>query len=305
VLCTDGDFNVGLTGTEELAKFVETRAKETNVYLTVLGFGRGNLNDAMLEQISGRGDGHYAYIDNEKEARRVLSHDLSGTLVAIAKDVKLQVEFNPAKVASYRLVGYENRVMAAEDFNNDAKDAGDIGAGHTVTALYEIVPVGVEAPAPAVDGLKYQQAAGSGPTAGKGEPGASATGGATVEGNAVEDDAARVELSADSQEPTAFSNELLTLKIRYKQPEGGASKKLEFPLEESDSDKSVSDADADFRWAAAVVEFGMLLRNSRHVGDGSFDAVLERARGAVGDDPQGYRAEFIDMVRRAKEVSGR
>jgi Ca-activated chloride channel family protein len=292
VLCTDGDFNVGMTGTEEIAQFVETRAKETNVYLTVLGFGRGNLNDAMLEQISGRGDGNYAYIDDFKEAHRVLSSDMSKTLVAIAKDVKMQVEFNPAKVASYRLIGYENRVMAAEDFNNDAKDAGDIGAGHTVTALYEVVPVGVEEPAPAVDGLKYQ----------------------TVD--AVEDEAKRVELTASRQgaavgddaahvEPTAFADELLTLKIRYKQPDGGASKKLELPLEDSDSDKSVAEAGADFRWAAAVAEFGMLLRNSRHVGDGSFDAVLELARGAIGDDPQGYRAEFIDLVRRAKEVSGR
>lgn len=282
VLCTDGDFNVGMTGTEEIAQFVETRAKETNVYLTVLGFGRGNLNDAMLEQISGRGDGNYAYIDDFKEAHRVLSSDLSKTLVAIAKDVKMQVEFNPKKVASYRLIGYENRVMAAEDFNNDAKDAGDIGAGHTVTALYEVVPIGVEEPAPAVDGLKYQ-----------------------ADAAAVEDDAAHVELTADSEEPTAFADELLTLKIRYKQPEGGASKKIEFPLEDGESDKSVAEADADFRWAAAVAEFGMLLRNSRHVGDGSFDAVLELARGAIGDDPQGYRAEFVDLVRRAKEVSGR
>lgn len=282
VLCTDGDFNVGMTGTEEIAKFVETRAKETNVYLTVLGFGRGNLNDAMLEQVSGRGDGNYAYIDDFKEAHRVLSSDLSKTLVAIAKDVKMQVEFNPKKVASYRLIGYENRVMAAEDFNNDAKDAGDIGAGHTVTALYEVVPIGVEEPAPAVDGLKYQ-----------------------ADAAAVEDDAAHVELTADSEEPTAFADELLTLKIRYKQPEGGASKKIEFPLEDGESDKSVAEADADFRWAAAVAEFGMLLRNSRHVGDGSFDAVLELARGAIGDDPQGYRAEFVDLVRRAKEVSGR
>lgn len=277
VLCTDGDFNVGMTGTEELAGFVETRAKETGVYLTVLGFGRGNLNDAMLEQISGRGDGHYAYIDNEREARRVLSQDLSGTLVTIAKDVKLQVEFNPAKVASYRLVGYENRVLAAEDFNNDAKDAGDIGAGHTVTALYEIVPVGVEPPAPRVEGLKYQQAEGRGQRA--------------------------EQPTAESRQPLALSPELLTLKIRYKRPEGGASTKLEFPL--VDTDKTLDEADADFRWAAAVAEFGMLLRGSQHVGDGSYDAVLDLAREALGDDPHGYRAEFLDLVRRAKELSGR
>ncbi|WP_197526293.1 vWA domain-containing protein [Botrimarina colliarenosi] len=278
VLCTDGDFNVGLTGTEELAKLVETRAKETGVFLTVLGFGRGNLNDAMLEEISGRGDGHYAYIDNEKEARRVLSRDLSGTLVTIAKDVKLQVEFNPAKVASYRLIGYENRVMAAKDFNDDTKDAGEIGAGHTVTALYEIVPVGVEEPAPPVDGLKYQPAP-------------------------VEEDAARVDLIGESAQPTVFAAELLTLKIRYKQPEGGASKKLEFPLE--DAGKSFADADDDFRWAAAVAEFGMLLRGSSHAGDATLDSVLEIARGALGADDGGYRAEFLDLVRRAQELRGR
>lgn len=282
VLCTDGDFNVGLTGTEELTKLVETRAKETGVFLTVLGFGRGNLNDAMLESISGRGDGHYAYIDSEKEARRVLSRNLSGTLLTIAKDVKLQVEFNPVKVASYRLVGYENRVMAAKDFNDDTKDAGEIGAGHTVTALYEVVPVGAEPELPPVDGLKYQQADGSGPTAEKGnEPVA-------------------------SEEPAADSNELLTLKIRYKQPTGGASKKLEFPLLAVEftrgfDSRLVSD---DFRWAAAVAEFGLLLRGSQHAGDASFDSVLELARPAIGDDPQGYRAELLDLVNRAKELRG-
>jgi Ca-activated chloride channel family protein len=168
--------------------------------------------------------------------------------------------------------------MAAEDFNNDAKDAGDIGAGHTVTALYEIVPVGIEVPAPPVDGLKYQS-------------------------TAVEDDAARVELIPDSRKPIALSPELLTLKIRYKQPEGGASTKLEFPL--VDTDKTLSEADADFRWAAAVAEFGMLLRNSKYVGDATFESVLEHARGAIGEDVGGYRAEFLDLVRRAKELSGR
>lgn len=286
VLCTDGDFNVGLTGTEELAKLVESRGKEQGIFLTVLGFGRGNLNDEMLEAISGRGDGHYAYIDSEREARRVLSRDLSGTLVTIAKDVKLQVEFNPAKVAAYRLIGYENRVMAAKDFNDDTKDAGEIGAGHTVTALYEVVPVGVKQPAPPVDGLKYQQADGGVQTAEAGKPEASAPG---------------------LEEQKAVSPELLTLKIRYKQPEGGSSKKLEFPLEAIDTDESrrsrlVSD---DFRWAAAVAEFGMLLRHSRHAGEASFDSVLDTARGAIGEDSQGYRAEFLDLVRRAKELSGR
>ena len=279
VLCTDGDFNVGLTGTEELTKLVETRAKETGVFLTVLGFGRGNLNDAMLESISGRGNGHYAYVDSEKEARRILSRDLSGTLVTIAKDVKLQVEFNPAKVAAYRLIGYENRVLAAEDFNDDKKDAGEIGAGHTVTALYEVVPVGVEEPAPPVDGLKYQTS---------GQPQASSPG------------------SNDEKEESGKAkgdgNELLTLKIRYKQPDGDVSTKLEFPLEDDGQDLAA--ASGDFRWAAAVAEFAMLLRESRHVGDATLDDVLELARGAVGDDPQGYRAELLDLVRKAKEASG-
>ncbi|QDT69728.1 von Willebrand factor [Planctomycetes bacterium MalM25] len=276
VLCTDGDFNVGLTGTEELATLVETRAKETGVFLTVLGFGSGNLNDAMLEEISGRGDGHYAYIDSESEARRVLSRDLAGTLVTIAKDVKIQVEFNPAKVASYRLIGYENRVMAAKDFNDDTKDAGEIGAGHTVTALYEVVPVGVETPAPPVDGLKYQSTE-------EGEPEASAPG------------------AIDA--PTEFSGEMLTLKVRYKQPEGGASKKLEFTLKDPGADARLQES-IDFRWAASVAEFGMLLRNSRHRGEATYEHVLESARSAIGEDPHGYRTQMIDLVRRAQELSG-
>ncbi len=282
VLCTDGDFNVGLTGTEELAELVESRGKEQGIFLTVLGFGRGNLNDAMLETISGRGDGHYAYIDSEREARRVLSRDLSGTLITIAKDVKLQVEFNPAKVGAYRLIGYENRVMAAKDFNDDTKDAGEIGAGHTVTALYEIVPVGIEPPAPPVDGLKYQP---TDESTSQPEASAPGTNDAKVEGG-------RTKAEAD---------ELLTLKIRYKQPEGGASKKLEFPLDEP---AELLQPSGDFRWAAAVAEFGMLLRNSRHAGEATLDTVLEAARGAVGEDPQGYRAEFLDMVRKAQAIKG-
>ncbi|MEQ8847927.1 VWA domain-containing protein [Botrimarina sp.] len=320
VLCTDGDFNVGVTGTEELATMAQTRAKETGVFLTVLGFGRGNLNDEMLEAISGRGDGHYAYIDSEREARRVLSTDLAGTLVTIAKDVKLQVEFNPQKVAAYRLIGYENRLLAAEDFNDDTKDAGEIGAGHTVTALYEVVPVGAEPPEGAVDDLKYQQAEGRGQQADSSRQRADssrqrAEGGrqtADGSGRTAEDDAATsgaepeprasalgAEPITDSRQPTA--NELLTLKIRYKQPEGGASKKLEFPLEDPGDEPRQPTIDHAF--ASAVAQFGMLLRDSKHAGDGSYDQVLDLARDALGDDPHGRRAEFLDLVRRARELA--
>ncbi|MEN0109169.1 MAG: von Willebrand factor type A domain-containing protein [Planctomycetota bacterium] len=287
VLCTDGDFNVGLTGTGQLASLVERRAKETGVYLTVLGFGRGNLNDAMLEAISGRGDGHYAYIDSEREARRVLSRDLSGTLVTIAKDVKLQVEFNPARVAAYRLIGYENRRLSAADFNNDAKDAGEIGAGHTVTALYEVIPVGAESAGGSIDELKYQRESAEG------------------SGQAAEASVA-AKPTADSRQPTAASDELLTLKIRYKAPEGGASTRLEFPLLEPPADRrfgggSVSD---DSTWVAAVAQFGMLLSGSEHAGEATYADVLRQARTAIGEDPQGQRAEFLDVVRGVMALRG-
>ncbi|TWT42741.1 YfbK domain-containing protein [Botrimarina hoheduenensis] len=270
LLCTDGDFNVGLTGDTALGDLVETKARETGVFLSVLGFGRGNLNDAMMETISGRGNGVYAYIDSDREAHRVLVRQMSGTLVTIAKDVKLQVEFNPQQVARYRLVGYENRLLAAEDFNDDQKDAGEIGAGHTVTALYEIVPTGL---AEGVDPLKYQQ-----------EP------------------AERSAQTAKADAPELpESPELLTLKIRYKQPDGDTSTKLEFPL--VDEEASLTDASADFQFASAVAEFGLLLRNSQHRGAASYDAVLQRAESNLGDDPHGDRAEFLGLVREAKRLS--
>ena len=263
LLCTDGDFNVGTTSTGALVRMVEERAKK-GVFLSVLGFGRGNLNDAMMENISNKGNGNYAYIDGITEAHKVLVEQMGGTLVTIAKDVKIQIEFNPARVAAYRLIGYENRMLAAEDFNDDKKDAGEIGAGHTVTALYEVALAGAEVDVPTVDPLKYQT-----PTR-----------------------------PSDDEE---VSEDLLTLKLRYKEPEADTSKLLEFPV--LDGGTRFGQASPDFQFAAAVASFGMLLRGSEHKGTATYDAVLEIAASAKGPDVHGYRAEFLDMVRRAKTLS--
>lgn len=262
LLCTDGDFNVGTTDEGQLTRLIEEKAK-SKVFLTVLGFGMGNLKDATLEMLADKGNGNYGYIDTLNEARKVLVQGLSGTLVTIAKDVKIQVEFNPAQVKAYRLVGYENRVLAAQDFNDDTKDAGEIGAGHTVTALYELVPPGAPTPgAPSVDPLKYQQPV---------QPG-----------------------------PAAQSGELLTLKLRYKQPEGDTSSLLEFPVR--DEAKTLAQATPDFRFASAVASFGMILRGSEHKGSSTFESVLDLAQGGLGKDPDGYRGEFVQLVQRAKTL---
>jgi Ca-activated chloride channel family protein len=212
----------------------------------------------MLEQISGRGNGNYAFIDTFNEARKVLVEQLSGTLVTIAKDVKIQVEFNPAKVAAYRLIGYENRVLASEDFNDDKKDAGEIGAGHSVTALYELVPVGVatETELPEIDPLKYQKPA--------------------------------------AQSQAAESGELMTVKLRYKIPDQQQSQLMEHVVH--DSGATFEQADSEFQFAAAVAGFGMLLRDSEHRGDWNFDSVMQVAQSSVGTDPHGFRKEFIDLV---------
>ena len=265
ILCTDGDFNVGVTGTDQLVRLAEQNGK-TGVFLSVLGFGMGNHNDAMLEQISDKGNGNYAFIDTEAEARKVLIEQMTGTLITIAKDVKIQVEFNPQRVAAYRLIGYENRILAAQDFNDDKKDAGEIGAGHTVTALYEIVPAGAEGGVaiPPVDELKYQH---------KSQP------------NEV-----------------AGSGELLTLKMRYKQPDGDTSSKLEFPLR--DEGRRFGQASKDFRFAASVAAFGMLLRDSAHKGNASYAGVQEIATEAASGDTSGYRDEFLKMLAKAKELAG-
>lgn len=261
ILCTDGDFNVGTTSTAELERLVAKKAKQTGVFLSVCGFGRGNLNDAMMETITNQGNGNYYYVDSLQEAEKVFVKGLTGTLVTIAKDVKIQVEFNPAKVAGYRLLGYENRMLRTQDFNDDQKDAGEIGAGHTVTALYEIVPAGKEVPAPAVDDLKYQRPAEPAPQA---------------------------------------SDDLFTLKMRYKQPDEDKSSKLEWPV--ADSDQKFTEASVDFQFAAAVASFGMQLRGSQHAGDGTLDAVLEIAAAAEGEDASGYRAEFVELVKKARAL---
>lgn len=266
LLCTDGDFNVGMTGTDQMVRMVEEQSKG-GIDLTVLGFGMGNLNDAMLEQISGRGNGNYAFIDTINEARKVLIDQLAGTLVTIAKDVKIQVEFNPAQVAAYRLIGYENRMLKKEDFNDDKKDAGEIGAGHSVTALYEIVPVGAATAAdlPSVDPLKYQK-------------------------------------PAEPSEAASSSGELFLVKLRYKFPGQDQSNLMEFAA--VDSGKTFQQSDQEFQFAAAVAGFGMLLRESEHKGEWTYDAVEEVAKAAVGEDQYGFRKEFVDLVAMANSLDG-
>ena len=263
ILCTDGDFNVGLTSQSELVTLIEAQAK-TGVYLSVLGFGMGNYQDSRLEKLADKGNGNYAYIDTIHEARKVLVEQMTGTLVTIAKDVKIQIEFNPTQVAGYRLIGYENRVLAKEDFNDDRKDAGEIGAGHTVTALYELVPAGGEVPAAAVDALKYQT---------------------TVQPT-----------------PAAATDELLTLKLRYKRPDEDTSTLISRPVR--DREAAFGAMSADFRFAAAVASFGMILRDSKHKGAFTLDAVVEQADSARGDDPHGYRAEFVKLVQIAGALRG-
>jgi len=267
VLCTDGDFNIGVTNQGDLTRLIEEKAK-SGVFLTVLGFGMGNYKDSTLQKLADTGNGNYGYVDNAAEAKKLLADQLSGTLVTIAKDVKLQVEFNPARVKSYRLIGYEKRLLKKEDFNNDKIDAGEIGAGHTVTALYEVVPVGTDASdeTPVVDPLKYQ---------------------ATEKNERVR---------------TNVSPEMLTLKIRYKAPTSDVSSKLEFPL--VDTGATFEAASQDFKFAAAVASFGMMLRESPHKGVVTFDSVLGWAEDGLGDDAGGYRHEFMDLVKMARACSG-
>ena len=274
VLCTDGDFNVGVTSTEDLVNLVAENAK-SNIFLTVLGFGEGNTNDAMMEQISNRGNGVYGFVDSRREAHRQMVRQLAGNLMTVAKDVKIQVEFNPAQVKSYRLIGYENRLLAKEDFNDDRKDAGEIGAGHRVTALYEIVPVGTVArpTSEAGEELRYQ----SKPLVN------------TQKEPAAEIDSAPVDEVAD---------ELLAVKLRYKEPEGSTSQLLTFPL--VDSEQDFGQADRDFQWAATVAQFGMLLRGSRHAGQSNWSSLLEQATRVAGVEPDATRQECLEMIRKCQ-----
>jgi len=263
LLATDGDFNVGVTDEGSLTRLIEEQAK-SGVFLSVLGFGRGNLKDATMEKLADKGNGNYAYIDGPSEARKVLVEQLGGTLVTIAKDVKLQLEFNPAQVAAYRLVGYENRMLRNEDFNDDRKDAGEIGAGHTVTAFYELVPAGGEARSGPADPLKYQRVV----------------------------------------EPTeaAASGETLTLALRYKAPEASESQRMTTVIK--DAGRSYAETGEDFKFAAAVAAFGLVLRDSEFKGNVTLAGVLELAQEGRGADEEGYRAEFIELVKKAQEIAG-
>ena len=274
ILCTDGDFNVGVTGDSALVEMMQANAK-SNIFLTCLGFGMGNYNDTMMEKISNQGNGIYGMIDNEIEARRMMVEQLAGTLVTVAKDVKIQVDFNPNKVAGYRLIGYEDRRLANKDFDNDQKDAGEIGAGHRVTALYEVIPAGKSIDAtPRNDGeaSKYQQKP-------KAEP-----------------------KPVDPVVGSEFASELLTLKVRYKQPEGSVSTKQEFVLNESDRDEQPQVVDRDMQWATAVAEFGLLLRQSKMAQNADWSRMLERAEMATQGDA--YRLECVQMMRKARSLSG-
>ncbi len=257
ILATDGDFNVGLSSEEELVNLIETQ-RSSGVFLTVLGFGEGNLKDDRMEALADKGNGQYAYIDGMDEARKMFSGQLASTMFTIAKDVKIQVEFNPARVKSYRLIGYENRTLAARDFNDDSRDAGEMGAGHSVTALYEIVPADA-AVRPGVDPLKYQSSG------------------------------AHPELYAGNG-----GEEIMTVKLRYKHPQGEESRLMTAAV--ADRDGALESASPNLRFAAAVAEWGMLLRNSKYRGASSYDHVLAIARKSVGHDDEGYRAEFIDLV---------
>ncbi len=255
VLATDGDFNVGVSSEAELVRLIE-QERESGVFLTVLGFGSGNYQDAKMEQLANKGNGNYAYIDNLMEAQKALVKEMGGTFFTIAKDVKIQVEFNPAHVQAYRLIGYENRLLRNEDFNDDTKDAGEIGAGHTVTALYEIIPPTAQTTAPSVDPLKYQ---------------------------------------TTQVKPEAYdSDEMMTVKVRYKAPSGDTSQLLERVI--TNRAQTLERTSDDFRFSAAVAQYGMLMRDSEQKGAASFESVLQLAKEAKGKDEDGYRAEFIRMV---------
>ncbi len=263
ILATDGDFNVGPSSDAELVRMIEKK-RQQGVFLSVLGFGTGNYQDAKMEQLADKGNGNYAYIDTIREARKVLVNEMGATLLTIAKDVKLQVEFNPAKVQAYRLIGYENRLLRDEDFHDDTKDAGELGAGHTVTALYEVIPVGVESdvPLPETGSLRYQQ----------------------------------TQVNATAYD----SDELMQVQLRYKRPDRDKSKLISQPV--VDRGVALEDASDNFKFSAAVAGFGLLLRDSQYKGEASFEQVLRLAQQSKGKDTNGYRAEFIQLVRNSQKL---
>jgi Ca-activated chloride channel family protein len=265
ILATDGDFNIGASSDAEMERLIEEKRRQ-GTFLSVLGFGRGNLKDSKMETLADKGNGNYAYIDGIAEARKVFVEEFGGTMHTVAKDVKLQVEFNPVTVAAYRLIGYENRLLRNEDFDDDSKDAGEIGSGHSVTALYEVIPAGVETPV-AVRGqesLRYQRPAAQNASAGP-----------------------------------SRRDELMYVKLRYKLPDASSSRWLDHTVrlprvgggESSD----------DLRFAAAVAAFGMILRDSEHRGRATLDDVVESARRALGADPGGHRADFVRLAEMVRE----
>jgi Ca-activated chloride channel family protein len=263
ILCTDGDFNVGVSSDDDLVRIIE-KERESGVYLTVLGYGMGNYKDNKMQKLADKGNGNHAYIDGISEAKKVLVNEFGGTLFTIAKDVKLQIEFNPTKVAGYKLIGYENRILKKEDFNNDKKDAGELGSGHTVTALYEIIPAGVESQyLKSVDPLKYQ--------------------------NVV------------TQKASKNTSEMLTIKFRYKSPAKNNSDLIEHPV--VDNSTVYNRTSNNFRFAASVAEFGLLLRNSELKGTANYSDVYRRAKSALGNDEEGYRKEFLSLIRKAAALT--
>ena len=288
ILATDGDFNVGVSDNTSMEKLVEEK-RGLGVYMTVLGFGMGNIKDDKMEIIADKGNGNYAYIDNIQEARRVLVQEFGGTLFTIAKDVKFQIEFNPAYVKAYRLVGYENRMLADKDFNDDTKDAGEMGAGHTVTALYEIIPAGSdETGLPTVDPLRYQ---GIGAVDYSGDSGEGLTSGRLAYGD---------KLPGSGMQPSRrdIPRELCNIKLRYKDPEELTSKM--FSRTVGTDIKKVGETTDRYRFSAAVAAFGMILRDSKYRGTVTNEEVVNLASGARGSDPDGYRAEFIRLVQSAR-----
>lgn len=258
ILATDGDFNVGISNESELQKLIEEKRK-AGIFLSVMGFGMGNYKDSHVETLADKGNGNYAYIDNIQEARKEFVQEFGGTLFTIAKDVKIQIEFNPAHVQAYRLIGYENRALRNDEFNDDKKDAGDMGSGHTVTAIYEIVPQGITTSFMGkVDPLKYQ---------------------------------------SNSPAPTSSSDEMMTVKVRYKKPDSEKSVLFDLPVKATSV--AFDKCSENLRFASAVAEFGLLLRNSEYKGSATYNNVIKRARAAFGKDEEGYRSEFVQLVKAA------
>ncbi len=263
ILCTDGDFNVGASSDDDMVRLIE-KERNKGIYLTVLGYGMGNYKDSKMQQLADKGNGNHAYIDGINEAKKVLVNEFGGTLFTIAKDVKLQLEFNPEKVAGYRLIGYENRLLNKEDFNDDKKDAGELGSGHTVTALYEIIPAGVESEfLKNVDPLKYEK--------------------------------------NTNKSSASFNDEILTVKFRYKAPDRNNSELIVHPV--VNNMVSIDNTSSNFRFATSVAGFAMLLRNSEYKSNSTYDQVLKLANSSLGNDIEGYRKEFILLVKKAATMN--